>query len=348
DYVGFVKGVDWGDINNDGLPDLFISSLGNKNKLFINRGGTNASDWKFEDISFQARVEEPIFSFPTWFFDYDNDGFEDLFVAGYDLQRLKNVAYDIGSEYLGIRPKADFPKLYRNNGDETFTDVTEQMQLDKIMYAMGSNYGDLDNDGYLDFYIGTGEPDLRSVVPNRMFKNKEGKSFTEVTMSAGFGHIQKGHGVGFGDFDNDGDQDIYCVIGGAYEGDISQNVLFENSNEKNAWITIQAEGRIGNRDAIGAKIKVNLPGGRTIYRTVGTGGTFGSSSLQQEIGLGKAQSIRSIEITWPRADRTPSVYTNVPINRIVKIIEGENAFKLIDAQKVRFKKGSGHAHHHNH
>ncbi|MEM8907957.1 MAG: CRTAC1 family protein, partial [Bacteroidota bacterium] len=321
-YTAFVKGVRWGDVNNDGLPDLYISSLGNKNKLYINRGGTNAADWRFEDVSAKAKVEEPIFSFPTWFFDYDNDGFEDLFVAGYDLQRLKNVAFDISAEYLGLKPQGDLPKLYRNNGDETFSDQTAIVQLDKIMYAMGSNYGDLDNDGFLDFYIGTGEPDLRSVVPNRMFKNQNGKSFTEVSMSAGFAHIQKGHGVGFGDMDNDGDQDIYCVVGGAYEGDISQNVLFENPNPSNAWVTLQLEGRGSNRNAFGAKIKLTLVGGRTIYRSVGTGGSFGSSSIQQEIGLGKAKGIQSIEVFWPRADRTPSVYQNVSMNKIVKLIEG--------------------------
>jgi len=167
-------------------------------------------------------------------------------------------------------------------------------------------------------------------------------------MSSGFGHIQKGHGVGFGDFDNDGDQDIYCVIGGAYEGDISQNVLFENSNEQNSWITLRVEGRIGNRNAFGAKIKVTLAGGRTIYRTVGTGGTFGSSSIQQEIGLGKAKKIDSIEITWPRADRTPSVYKNVPVNKVIRIIEGQNEFTEVTLQKVKFKKGSAaHEHHHH-
>ncbi len=348
-HIGFVKGVRWGDINNDRLPDLFISELGNKNKLYVNRGGTNAGDWRFEEIAEKANVSEPIFSFPAWFFDYDNDGFEDLLVASYDMQRLKNVGYEAGAEYLGKAPTAALPKLYRNNGDETFTDQTKKANLEKVMFAMGSNFGDLDNDGFLDFYIGTGEPDLRSVVPNRMFRNKDGKSFEEVTMSAGFGHIQKGHGVAFADMDNDGDQDVYCVIGGAYEGDVSQNVLFENPNDQNNWITILLEGTQGNRSAIGARIKLTLANGRTIHRTVGTGGTFGSSSLQQEIGIGKANKISTIEIIWPKKSGQVQTIKNISANQVIKIVEGQDNFTKLDRKKVPFQKGkndhSGHHHH---
>ena len=79
---------------------------------------------------------------------------------------------------------------------------------------MGANFGDLDNDGFLDLYVGTGAPDLNTLVPNRMFRNAGGRVFQDVTTSGGFGHLQKGHGIAFGDLDNDGDQDIYEVIGG--------------------------------------------------------------------------------------------------------------------------------------
>ena len=79
---------------------------------------------------------------------------------------------------------------------------------------MGSNFGDIDNDGWPDIYLGTGAPDLNLLIPNRMFRNAEGKFFQDVTTAAGVGHLQKGHAVAFGDIDNDGDQDIYEVIGG--------------------------------------------------------------------------------------------------------------------------------------
>src|SRR5256885_13865094 len=97
-----------------------------------------------------------------------------------------------------------------------------------ILHAMGSNYGDLDNDGWLDFYVGTGDPNLGTLVPNRMFRNASGRIFQEVTTSGGFGHLQKGHGVSFADFDNDGYQDIHEVMGGVFEADNFRNVLYEN------------------------------------------------------------------------------------------------------------------------
>ena len=107
--------------------------------------------------------------------------------------------------------------------------------MDGIILAMGANFGDLDNDGFLDCYIGTGNPDLRSLLPNRMMRNAGGQRFEEATFSGGFGHIQKGHGISFADIDNDGDQDIYIVLGGAYDGDFYQNVLFENPGHGHRW-----------------------------------------------------------------------------------------------------------------
>lgn len=93
---------------------------------------------------------------------------------------------------------------------------------------MGTDFGDVDNDGWLDFHVGTGNPDRRSVIPNRMFRSDLGRRFVEVTIEGRFGHLQKGHGAAFGDLDRDGDEDIYMVMGGAYQGDRFTSLLFEN------------------------------------------------------------------------------------------------------------------------
>jgi hypothetical protein len=106
--------------------------------------------------------------------------------------------------------------------------VTGAAKLDRVLHAMGSGFGDLDNDGWLDFYLGTGDPDLLTLIPNRMFRNAGGTHFQDVTTSGGFGHLQKGHGVSFADLDNDGDQDVHEDLGGAVTGDVYPNVLFEN------------------------------------------------------------------------------------------------------------------------
>lgn len=318
--VGFVKGVTWGDYNNDGLPDLYISRLLEPNLLFKNNGQNNAGQWKFTEVGEEAGVTQPLQSFPTWFWDYDNDGWLDIFVSGF-----RGSTSDVAADYLGLPTNAERPILYRNNHDGTFTDVTKSVGLYKVLMTMGCNFGDLDNDGFLDFYAGTGDPDFKSLMPNRMFRNDGGRQFQDVTTSGGFGHLQKGHGVAFGDIDNDGDQDIYAVIGGAYTGDIFHNVLFENPGHGNHWITLKLEGVQSNRAAVGARIRVTVAtenGDRDIYATVTTGGSFGSSSLQQEIGLGQATSIRAIEITWPTTGKT-QVLKNIAMDQILMIREGE-------------------------
>ena len=201
----------------------------------------------------------------------------------------------------------------------------KRLRVDKIMWAMGSNYGDLDNDGWLDFYVGTGDPDFRAIIPNRMFRNAQGEFFQDVTASGGFGQIQKGHGVAFGDIDADGDQDIYQVLGGAYEGDTFQNALFVNPGHGNSWVTLRLRGVTSNRFAIGARIRMTVAtptGDREIYATVSSGGSFGGSSLQQEIGLGQGTVIRTLAITWPVTGNT-DVYADLDVNGVYQIREGD-------------------------
>ena len=313
DLVGYVKAVVWGDYDDDGDPDLYASDWSAPNRLFRNDGG------RFTDVTEEAGVGEPVESFPAWFFDYDNDGRLDLFVSGW-----RASAADAAAEYLGLPRNDARPRLYRNRGDGTFEDVTARARLDRVLYTMGSNFGDLDNDGWLDLYAGTGDPDFRSILPNRMFRNAEGEYFQDVTASGGFGHLQKGHGVAFADLDNDGDQDVYAVIGGAYEGDVYHNVLFENPGHGHAWVTLRLEGVRANRSAVGARLRLDLDtpaGPRTLYRTVGTGGSFGAQSLQEEIGLGDATAVRRLEIRWPGSG-TVQRFEAVPMNRILRIREG--------------------------
>lgn len=350
DLKAFVKGASWGDVNNDGLPDLYVSIMGSPNRLYMNRGAQEPRGWLFEEVA--AGVHEPFFSFPTWFFDYDNDGWEDLFVAPYDLRRINDAGADVAREYLGLPVETEMPRLFQNNRDGTFTDVTEAAGLDKVLFAMGSNFGDLDNDGYLDFYVGTGAPDLRAVIPNRMFRNRGGKQFEEVTFEGGFGHIQKGHAVAFADIDQDGDQDIYSSMGGAYEGDGFANVLFENpgTTDSHAWITLRLEGRESNRSAIGARLTVTVTDNsglpREIHRTVSTGGSFGSSSLQQEIGLGAATRIDEVRITWPNRDRTVETISDLEINRHYRIVEGRREAEVIPTRNLSFQREGAGRHQH--
>jgi hypothetical protein len=337
--TAFVKGVASADYNNDGRPDIYVSIRGAANKLYRNDGPGKAAS-HFTDVAPAAGVTEPIASFPTWFFDYDNDGWEDIFVSGYMITGIGDIAAD----YLGLPSQAELPRLYHNNGNGTFADVTQAAHLHRLLQSMGSNYGDLDNDGWLDFLVGTGDPNLATLLPNRMFRNAEGRYFQDVTTSAGVGHLQKGHAVSFADIDNDGDQDIYEVIGGAMEGDHYRNVLFENPGHGNHWVTLALEGVKANRPGIGARIKVVVEtpeGERTIYKTARTGGSFGASPLRQEIGLGKATRIVSVEVRWPAPGGVQMVALPA-FDRVYRLREGDATARPVDLKPFRLSKGDPH------
>jgi hypothetical protein len=350
DIDAFVKGVAWADVNNDGLPDLYVSILGGPNRLYMNRGGKSIDTWRFEEVGAKAGVQMPLMSFPVWFFDYDNDGWEDLMVLTYD--NTAPIHEAVAREYLGLPPAPraagamphEYSHLYRNKHDGTFEDVTKAVGLaDKEIYAMGSNFGDLDNDGWLDFYVGTGNVDLRAIIPNRMFRNVNGKRFEEVTVEGGFGHLQKGHGTVFADLDRDGDEDIFMILGGAYTGDVSPSVLFENPGWPGRnWVTLELQGTIANRSAIGARVKVVAAEAngttRTIWRTVGTGGSFGAGPLQLHVGLGTAVSLPMVEVTWPDSLRSKSSYTSLQVRQTYSLVQGQAA-RLLDRPPVPFRKG---------
>jgi hypothetical protein len=341
----WVKAVASGDIDNDGRPDLYLSVRGGPNRLFHNLGpaasssgaATPSGKVRFEDVTAAAGVQQPIWSFPTWFFDYDNDGWEDIFVSGYGLEDPGDIARDV----LGMSHKSERPRLYRNRGDGTFEDVTRTTGLWRLLMAMGSNYGDFDNDGWLDFYLGTGDPDLARLLPNRAFRNAGGRSFQDITTSAGLGHLQKGHGVSFADLDNDGDQDVYQVVGGAVEADHFRNALFENPGHGHHWIKLKLTGVTSNRAAIGARIKVVVHEGqseRAIYKTVSSGGSFGSSPLRQEIGLGDAVRIDRVEIRWPW-NAAQQVLQGLALDRCYEVREGESTVKETPLRRVRLGGG---------
>lgn len=346
--VGFFKGVASGDINNDGYQDIYISNFNGKNLLYINSSDENSTS--FELALDSAGVSEPIESFSTWMFDYNNDGLEDIFVSGYSNSKSSPVNMLMANirNYGHQRLIKHRPKLYKNNGNGTFTNMSVEAGLNEPVTTMGCNFGDLNNDGFLDFYLATGDPSYMSIVPNKMYLNNGGNSFEDVTFSGGFGHIQKGHAVGFGDLDMDGDQDIYAVMGGAYEGDNFQNVLFENPiGNKNNWINIVLEGTKSNRSAIGARLELTVEENgteRKIYNTVGTGASFGGNSLMAEIGIGTATAIKKLEIKWPNKEKSISNFENLSANGIIKITEGKKEIEMLKLMSHSFAKGD-HKHH---
>lgn len=334
----YVKGVTVADFNNDGWVDIYISNLHShsKNLLFINNGIDEKENVHFDEVGSGVGLGEKVSSFPTWSFDYNNDGWTDIFVAGYKRGNFTSITSTIVNEYLNEPHQGETMRLYKNNGG-TFTDVSGEVGLDKIGYAMGANYGDLDNDGYPDIYLSTGEVMLQSIIPNRVFRNNKGETFQDVTTAGGFGHIQKGHAVSFSDIDNDGDQDIHVVMGGAYEGDNFFNSLYKNPyQDENNWATFTLEGTKANRSAIGSKLEVTVMEGgqkRTFFHTISSGGSFGCSTLRAEIGLGKASEIILLKVIWAGSG-TQQVFEKIKLNTFYKIIEGNPEVEEMNLQAI--------------
>jgi len=340
DISGFIKGVTSADYDNDGLADIFISTI-NGNRVLLKNEGTQNGTIMFRNVTHEAGLDDVTAkTFPTWFFDYDNDGWPDIFVCGYDFGS-QSPAYAVAAEALGRPdPTATVMYLYHNNQNGTFTNVAKSVGLAKNVFAMGSNFGDYDNDGYLDMYLGTGNPDYRSLVPNKLYKNVDGKKFVDITTAAHVGNLQKGHAVSFADMDNDGDQDIYAETGGAYDGDAYYNAFYMNPGQNsNHWISILLQGNKSNHSAIGTRIKLTFNDNgkqRSVYRDVNSGGSFGCSPLRKEIGIGAANIIDEIAITWP-GNATPQVFKNVKPGQFINLTQGDNNIKVMPLKVTEFK-----------
>jgi hypothetical protein len=330
----FAKGVVWGDYDEDRYPDIYVSNMQGINRLYHNN-----QDGTFSDVAIELGVAGPTLSFPLWFWDYNNDGVLDIYVPSYDGQ--PPALHQVVMSYLGQEYTMEGPSLYEGDGQGGFVDVAKERNLNKLALPMGSNFGDLDNDGYLDIYLGTGYPSFEALMPNVMFHNVAGKRFYDVTTAGGFGHLQKGHAVAFADFDHDGDQDIFEEMGGAFPGDKFADSFYENPGFDNHWITVKLVGRESNRSAIGARIKIDITeasGQRSVYRHVNSGGSFGANPLRQTIGLGKATKIDKLSIYWPTTDKT-QVFEDVAMDRIIQIDEAQNEVQHLQLKSFRFDAG---------
>jgi hypothetical protein len=323
---GTWKGVAWIDYDGDRYPDLFLSDNTGSARLYRNnRNGT------FSNVSESMGIDGPQTGFSCWAFDYDNDGWPDLFATSYE----PSLA-DVVKGLIGEPHDRHSNRLYRNLGGKKFQDATKEAGLDMVFAAMGSNFGDFDNDGYLDFYLGTGDPQLSTLVPNRLFRNLGGRRFVDITGSSGTGHLQKGHAVACGDWRRCGLTDILIEMGGAVNGDRYHNVLFLNPGQGNNAINVKLVGTKTNRSAIGARIKIVTAGEKpqTVYRWVSSGSSFGANPLEQSIGLGRANRIALLEVYWPTSGATQT-FRDLDVNQFIEVTESAREFRKRTVKTIK-------------
>jgi enediyne biosynthesis protein E4 len=298
------------DINNDGRMDLFVANDTEQNFLFVNHGRN-----RWEQIGVTAEVGygengQARSGMGVDSADFDNDGWQDLFVANIDQEKFS---------------------LYRNLRDETFADVAQAQsiaQATRLLSGWGLKFFDYDNDGELDLILANGHPDdmvsQRSQAvtyrePLLLFHQLNGK-FQNVSAEAGpaFSKGLAGRGLAIGDFDNDGRLDVLIGVNGG-----APLLLQNRSGAGNHWLGIKLEGHTSNRDAIGARIAWSA-GGRRHSRLKTAGGSYLSSHDPREIlGLGQAAKVDWLEIRWPAPSSRIDRFTDVAIDRYIEITEGK-------------------------
>jgi hypothetical protein len=314
--LGKGLGVVTTDINNDGRMDLFVSNDTVQNFLFVNRGLDKSGKWQFEEIALQAEVGfsdngQPRSGMGVDAADLNNDGWQDLFVANVDQEMFS---------------------VYQNAKNENFRDVAHQdnvAQATRLLSGWGLKYFDYDNDGAVDLILANGHPDdmidhysqeVHYKEPLLLFHQGSDGKLINVSPEAGpvFRKAFPARGLTVGDYNNDGALDVLVANNGA------PPVLLRNNAAKGRnWLGIKLEGVVCNRDAIGTKI-VWKAGGRTMRRLKNNGGSYLSSHDPREIlGVGVAAKIDELEIQWAPPSKHVDKFTNLALNRYVRIVEGK-------------------------
>jgi len=317
-------GVAVGDYDNDGWPDLFVSGYMTTNRLYRNKG-----DGTFEEVAKRAGVlgaDHISTGYVAFFFDYNNDTYPDILRTS--LAPWPDTLLSLSTYWTSLPARQrelilrNGPKLYRNNKDGTFAEVSVAAGLGFPLGVMGAGVADLDNDGFLDIYFGTGDPKLERLEPDRFFRNNGNGTFSDLTFAAGLGNLGKGHGVTFVDIDGDGDLEIYAQEGGFVHGDLWPNAFYLNKQQTgNHWLHVELEGVRSNRDAVGARLLLTA-GAMTLLREVQNGEGFGcSNSPAVEFGIGQAARIDRLEIRWPSG--LIQTFKDIPVDRRIRVREGQ-------------------------
>ena len=305
------RGAAWTDFNNDGLADIYVACGSEdhlslplrRNHLFKNNG-----DGTWTDVAIEAGVADVGHGRGVAWGDINNDGFMDIIVGN-----------QVGSDHPG------YNKLYLNNGDGTFTDISESAGITENVRTRCVSMADYNNDGLIDLYtvsFGTTAP------PNRLYRNNGDLTFTNVAVGTLVSAPYNGDSATWADFDNDGWIDLFTVGGSLSIPGVGKNKLIHNANHNgNRWIEFELCGTVTNRTAIGTRVSITHRDENnelvTQMREVQSGSGYNSQHMfRTHFGLGGSTAIKEVTILWPSG--TVQTTTNLETNQIIRIVESHN------------------------
>jgi tetratricopeptide (TPR) repeat protein len=306
----------WGDYNNDGYPDLFLSSGLGRPRLFRNNGNGT-----FTDVSEEAGIRDFVVGTTCFFADYDNDGWLDI--VQYTWSDHEDVIYTMKT---GHGPDDGSPLVvYHNNRDGTFTAKTREVGLDGCWGTMSGNFGDVNNDGYIDLLLGNGSPRMERLEPFILLENDRG-TFRNTTFAAGLPFSGKSHGTNCADLFGDGRLSIIIAAGGGYPGDLLMTAVHCPKQLPGNYLNVRLRGTKSNRDGNGARITVVSRGMRQM-REVNHGTSFGCLPLEQHFGLADANHVESLEVRWPGG--AVQRVENPPVNETILVTEDRAGWEYV-------------------
>ena len=307
-----------GDYNLDGAPDIFLTgSYPAYNRLYRNRG-----DGSFKEVARVAKVTDEVHvsaGSVAFIEDLSGDGLPDIFMAKWEPD-FQTALYGMAKKY---RPQdeSNIPRYFRNSDKESFEDDTKAVGFVYPHGTLGAGLADVNNDGFLDVYLGNGGPSLDRLEPDSLYVSLAGKRFEKIGNRVGMNHFGKTHGIAFADFDRDGDLDFYCAVGGAFRGDFWSNVLYVNQAENlGHWLQLDLVGTKSNRMAVGTQVTLRA-GELIVYREKKCGvGLGASNSPYLHFGLGSNLKAASMEVRWPSGQ--VEKFENVAADRFLSLKEG--------------------------